>query len=68
MEIKRKQPLGIELVKRGVVDGEAIERALEYQNEHPNKKIGDILYILKEAEPNELVSQIGDIIGEKGIY
>ena len=39
MEIKRKQPLGIELVKRGVVDGEAIERALEYQNEHPNNDI-----------------------------
>ena len=68
MEIKKRQPLGIELVRRGVVDGEAIERALEYQTEHPNKRIGDILYILKEAEPNELAKQIGDIIGEKGIY
>ena len=68
MEIKKRQPLGIELVRRGVVDGEAIERALEYQTEHPNKRLGDILYILKEAEPNELAKQIGDIIGEKGIY
>lgn len=68
MEIKRKQPLGIELVRRGVVDGEAIERALQYQGEHPNKKLGDILYILKEADPNELAVEIGDIIGTKGIY
>ncbi len=68
MEIKRKQPLGIELVRRGIVDGEAIERALQYQTEHPNKRLGDILYILKEAEPNELASEIGDIIGAKGIY
>ena len=68
MEIKRKQPLGIELVRRGVVNGDAIEKALQYQTEHPNKRLGDILYILKEAEPNELAEEIGDIIGVKGIY
>ena len=68
MEIKRKQPLGIELVRRKIVDGGAIERALKYQNEHPNKRLGDILYILKEAEPNTLAEEIGDIIGTKGIY
>ena len=68
MEIKRKQPLGIELVRRGVVNGDAIEKALQYQTEHPNKRLGDILYILKTAEPNELAEEIGDIIGVKGIY
>lgn len=68
MEIRKKQPLGIELVRRGIVDGEAIERAIQYQMEHPNKRIGDILYILKEADPEILVKEIADIIGEKGIY
>ena len=68
MDIRKKQPLGIELVRRGVVDGEAIERALQYQMDHPNKRIGDILYILKEADPERLAKEIGDIIGEKGIY
>ena len=68
MELKRKQPLGIELVRRGIVDGEAIERDLKYQVDHPNKRLGDILYILKEAEPNQLAMEIGDIIGVKGIY
>ena len=68
MEIRKKQPLGIELVRRGIVDGEAIERAIQYQMEHPNKRIGDILYILKEADPERLVKEIADIIGEKGIY
>ena len=68
MDLKRKQPLGIELVKRGVVDGEAIERALQYQVEHPNKRLGDILYILKEADPEKLVTEIADIIGQKGIF
>ena len=68
MDIRKKQPLGIELVRRGVVDGDAIEKALQYQMEHPNKRIGDILYILKEADPERLAKEIGDIIGEKGIY
>ena len=68
MDLKRKQPLGIELVRRGIVDGEAIERALQYQVEHPNKRLGDILYILKEAEPEKLVTEIADIIGQKGIF
>ncbi len=68
MEIRKKQPLGIELVRRGIVDGEAIERALQYQMDHPNKRVGDILYILKEVDPEILVKEIADIIGEKGIY
>ena len=68
MDIKKKQPLGIELVRRGVVDGDAIESALQYQMDHPNKRIGDILYILKEADPERLAEEIGDILGEKGIY
>ena len=38
MDIKKKQPLGIELVKRGIVAGDAIERALNYQIEHPNRR------------------------------
>ncbi len=68
MDIRRKQPIGIELVKRNVVDGDAIERAINYQSEHPEKRIGDILYILKEADPDRLAKEIGDIIGKKGIY
>ena len=42
-----KQPLGIELVKRGIVTGEHIEKALKYQETHRDRKLGDILYILK---------------------
>ena len=67
MEIRRKQPIGVELVKRGIVTEADIEQALQYQREHPNKKIGDILYILEVCEPNKLIEAIGDILGEKGI-
>jgi len=68
MEAKRRQPLGIELVKRGIVTEEDIEKALIYQKSHPNKKIGDILNILRACDPNELIRAIGEILDEKAIY
>ena len=63
-----KQPLGIELVKRGTVSGSDIETALKYQETHRNRKIGDILYILKVADPNQLIKDIGEILGKKAVY
>lgn len=68
MELKRRQPIGIELVKRGIVTEEDIQRALDYQKTEPKKKIGDILNILKLCDPYELINAIGEILEEKAIY
>ena len=62
-----KQPLGIELVKRGVVSEGDIEKALDYQKLHPNKKMGDILNILELCDPHVLISAIGSILDENAI-
>ena len=67
MEMKKRQPIGVELVKRNIVTEQDIQNALEYQKEHPNKKIGDILYILDVCEPNKLIEAIGEIVGTKGV-
>ena len=67
MEIRRRQPIGVELVKKGIVEEDDIKKALDYQKQHPNKKIGDILYILDVCDPNKLIKSIGDILGTKGI-
>ena len=67
MEMRRRQPIGVELVKRQIVTENDIERALEYQRQHPSKKIGDILYILDVCDPYKLIEAIGDILGTKGI-
>lgn len=67
MDMRRRQPIGVELVKRGVVTENDIEEALKYQREHPNKKLGDILYILDVCEPNKLIEAIGEILGTRGI-
>ena len=39
MATKSRAPLGVELVKRGVVTEEVIEKAIEYQKSHATKKI-----------------------------
>ena len=67
METRRRQPIGVELVKRGIVKEKDIENALQYQREHPNRKLGDILYLLDVCEPSMLIEAIGDIVGEKGV-
>lgn len=67
MDNRRTQPIGIELVKRGIVTEGDINKALEYQKNHPSRKIGDILKELDLCDPNILISAIGDILGEKGM-
>ncbi len=63
-----KQPLGIELVKKGIVTESNIQQALDYQKEHPRKKIGDILNILGLCDSYVLIKAIGEILEEKAIY
>lgn len=67
MDVRKRQPMGVELVKRGIVTEGDIENALQYQKDHPNKKIGDILYIIGACEPKTLIEAIGEILGEKGV-
>lgn len=65
MEVRR-QPIGVELVKRGIVKSTDIAKALEYQKTHPNKKLGDIIYILELCDPEVLIKAIGEILGLPG--
>ena len=67
MDMRRRQPIGVELVKRGVVTQADIEDALEYQKDHPDMRLGDILYTLNVCDSEYLIKNIGDILGTKGI-
>ena len=67
MDMRKRQPIGVELVRRGIVTEDDIKNALAYQKTHPNQKIGDILYSLNVCDPLDLIEAIGDIIGVKGI-
>ena len=67
MELRMKQPIGIELVRKGIVTESDIEKALDYQRKHPNMKLGDILFELEIGDPEKLIKEIGNLIGAKGI-
>ncbi len=68
MDIKRRQPIGVELVKKGVVKEVDIQKALDFQKAHPEKKIGDIIYEMELVhDPKTLIEAIGEIVGIKGM-
>ena len=60
-----RPPLGIELVRRGIVTQDDITKALDYQKENPSEKLGDILYLQHAADPEKLLRSIGEILDEK---
>ena len=64
---KGNQPIGIELVKMGVVSEKDINEALDYQRKNPNRKIGDILYELNLCDAQVLINAIGEILGERSM-
>lgn len=67
MDNKRRGPIGIELVRRGLVGQEEINKALEYQKENPNKKIIEIINTLHLCDEYVLIQALGDILDEKSI-
>ncbi len=67
MEVRKNVPIGIELVRRGLISEEDIQTALNYQKENPTKKMGDILYLLKICDPQNLIMAMGEVLGEKTI-
>lgn len=67
MDIRGTQPIGIELVKRGVTTEENINKALDYQKLHPGKRLCDILNELGLCDSQSLIVAMGEILGEKSI-
>lgn len=65
--MERRLPIGIELVRKGVITENDIQKALEYQKTHSNKKMGDILNELRVCDSYRLIQAIGEILGEKAI-
>ena len=65
MDNKRKGPIGIELVRRGILREDEISKALEYQKENPNLKIIEIINRLGLCDEYKLIKALGEILDEK---
>lgn len=67
MAFEKRQPIGVELVKRGIVTENDVQTALIEQKKSPNKKIGEILKEMNLCDQRTLIQAIGDILGVKGV-
>lgn len=67
METNKRGPIGIELVRRGLISQSDINRALEYQRKHPEKKIVEIIRTLNLCNEYVLLETLGEILNEKPI-
>lgn len=67
MDLNRKVPIGVELVRKEIVTEAEVNQAVEYQKSHRKMKLGEILRIVSDCDDETLIQGIGDILGEKGI-
>lgn len=67
MEKSKKMPIGVELVRKGVVTEEQINEAIEYQKTHRKMKLGEILKEITDCDEAVLINAIAEILGEKGV-
>ena len=62
-----KIPVGLELVKRGVLTDTEVKKALEYQVLHPGMRLIDIIEKLGITDRKLLLEETGKIFGVEGI-
>ena len=65
MPENRKIPIGIELVRRGLIGQEDIDRVLDYQKKNPKKRFVEIIRALNICDENLLIKALGEILNEK---
>lgn len=62
---KNKPPLGVELIRRGLIKDSDINEAVNYQKSHPGVKLGEAFHILKMVPDKELLDVIAEQIEAK---
>lgn len=67
METNKRGPIGIELVRKGLITQEDINKALEYQKKNPQMRIVEIIRTLNLCDEYALLEALGEILGEKPI-
>jgi len=65
MAVKGKGPIGIELVRKGIVTQSDIDKALDYQKRNPGKKLIEVINLLNLCDEYVLLSALGEILGEE---
>ena len=65
MDSKKRGPIGIELVRRGILTQADIDKVLEYQRRNPGKKIIEIIDTLNLCDQYVLLQVLAEVLNEK---
>ncbi len=63
----KKRPIGVELLKRGMVTESDIDNVISYQTQHPEYKAAEIFYILNICGAKQLLDVLAETMEEKTI-
>jgi len=66
-QAKNKPPIGVELIRRGLIKDSDINEAVNYQKSHPGVKLGEAFHILKLVPDKELLDVIAEQIEAKPV-
>ena len=67
MDLRKNLPIGVELVRKGIVTEAQVNEAVEYQKTHRKMKLGEILREITDCNEDVLIKAIAEIFGEKGM-
>lgn len=56
----KKNPIGVEFIKRGLLTEVQVDRVLQYQKEHKELKLGEIVDILDMCDKDALLDALSD--------
>lgn len=63
----KKAPLGVTLIRRGLIKESDIDKAIEYQHSHRGVKLGEVFHILQLCDEQSLLNTIAELIGIKAV-
>lgn len=61
----KKNPIGVELINRGLINEAQLDEAIKYQKEHPELKLGEVIDVLNLCDKDRLITTIAEKIGQK---
>lgn len=63
----KKAPLGVELIRRGLIKDSDLNEAVNYQKQNPGVKLGEAVHLLKLCSDRELINVIAEQLETKPI-
>lgn len=63
----RRNPLGEELIRKGLITDKQLTECLDYQKKHPELKFGEIVDVLNMCDKTKLLNAIAEQIKQKKV-